>query len=45
MDSVEIVATSEEFGDFAFTTLTNDELLSGLGTRKCVQAGGWLNDG
>ena len=44
MDSVEIVATSEEWGDFAFMTLTNDELLSGLGTRECVQAGGWLND-
>jgi len=44
MDSVEIVTTSEEWGDFAFMTLTNEELTSGLGTRKCVQAGGCLND-
>ena len=44
MDSLEIVATSEEWGDFAFIALTNAELASGLGTRKCVQAGGWLND-
>jgi len=36
MDSLEIVVTSEEWGDFAFMTLTNDELALGLETRKCI---------
>jgi len=36
MDSLEIVATSAEWGDFAFMALTNDELASGLETRKCI---------
>jgi len=34
MDSFKVVATSEELMDFAFTTLTKDELVSGLETRK-----------
>jgi len=36
MDGLEIVATSEEWGDFAFMALTNDEFASGLETRKCM---------
>ena len=36
MDNFEIVATSEELTDFAFMTLTKDELALGLETRKFI---------
>ena len=36
MDSLKIVATSEESTGFGSMTLTKDELTSGLETRKCI---------
>lgn len=36
MDGLKIVATSEALGDFAFMTLTKDELASGLENCKWV---------
>ena len=36
MDSLKIVATSEESKDFAFMTLTKDELIAELETRKRI---------
>ena len=35
MESLTIVATSKENTDFAFVTLTRDDLASGLKDRKC----------
>jgi len=34
VDSLKIVATSEELPEFAFTTLTKDELTAGLERRE-----------
>jgi len=36
MDNLKIVATSEESKDFAFMTLTKDELIAELETRKRI---------
>ena len=35
VDGLTIVATSEEYTDFAFVMLTRDELALGLAGRKC----------
>jgi len=35
LENLTIVATSEEYTDFAFVTLTREELSSGLEDRKC----------
>ena len=35
VENITIVATSEEYTDFAFVTLTREELSPGLEDRKC----------